>query len=381
MILLLSIIFILLALYTVVILIYSHWFNQLKVFRLGENYAPKYSFSIIIPARNEAANIERLLQSILAQQYPKELFEVIVVDDFSTDATPLIVTNIGVEHSNVRLISLSTELNGKKLNAYKKKAIELAVASSKHEWIVTTDADCWVKPKWLSFFDAYIQEMQPVFFGAPVVFSNNGSVLETFQCIDFMALQGITAAAASAGKQAMCNGANLAYKKSVFYEVEGFSGVDNIASGDDMLLMNKMKLAYPQKLGYLFSPEVIVSTLPMDTLKGFLNQRIRWASKTNKYKDTSVVVVLWMIFLLNIGLAILPILALLFWPDAFVYWLAFLAIKTWVEASFAVKIAQFFSIKLFWWNMLLQLPHVFYTSIAGSFGLMGNYRWKGRSVH
>lgn len=109
-----------------------------------------------------------------------------------------------------------------------------------------------------------------------------------FQYIDFVSLQGITAASVSAGFHAMCNGANLAYRKDVFYRVNGFKGIDNIASGDDMLLMNKIKHEFPNAIGFLFSKDAIVSTSPMPDWKAFFNQRIRWASKADKYKDKTV---------------------------------------------------------------------------------------------
>jgi len=132
-------------------------------------------------------------------------------------------------------------------------------------------------------------------------------------------------------------------------------------------------------MGYVFSPKAIIETLPMPTLNGFINQRIRWASKTNKYKDISVVVVLWMVLLLNMGLLVLPFTAF-FQPILFAYWLLLIFLKTWIEASFAVRIATFFSIPLYWKNVFLQLPHILYTAFAGCFGMFGKYNWKGRQV-
>ena len=367
------------CLYAVVMLMYRHWFIKLKQFVPQQNFTPTNSFSIIIPARNEAENIGKLLQTIILQNYPSSLWEVFVIDDFSTDTTPQIVQTFGNEYPNINLVELSKVLDGKQLNAYKKKAIETGINLANKEWIVTTDADCTANTNWLKTLDAYIQENNPVFVGGPVAFTNDGSRLQTFQCIDFMALQGITAAAVSAGLHAMCNGANLAYKKEVFKEVNGFRGIDNIASGDDMLLMNKIKDAYPKRMGYVFNRDSIIHTAPMPTLKGFLNQRIRWASKTNKYKDISVIIVLWMVLLLNICLVLIPFLSFLS-PVLFGYWTLIILIKTAIEASFAVHIAAFFSIELKWKDTLLQFPHILYTAFAGCFGMWGKYQWKDRKV-
>jgi cellulose synthase/poly-beta-1,6-N-acetylglucosamine synthase-like glycosyltransferase len=370
---------ILFCLYGAIMLIYKYWFIKLNQYEPLNLVPPSTSFSIIIPARNEAKNIGILLDSIIAQDYPKSLWEVIVIDDFSTDDTASIIQKYAQEYSNIQLVELAVLLNGQQLNSYKKKAIETGVALAKNEWILTTDADCIAGKDWLNMFNQYIQEKQPVLVGAPVAFTNDGSWLQTFQCLDFMALQGITAAAVSAGVHAMANGANLAYKKSVFLAVDGFKNIDNIASGDDMLLMNKIKNAYPSQMGYLYHPKAIIRTAPMDTLNGFIQQRIRWASKTNKYKDVSVIVVLWIVLLFNFYLVLMPFLGLLF-GKIFYWWLVIIVLKTWIEASFAIHIAAFFSIKLSWKNLLLQFPHILYTAFAGTFGMFGKYQWKDRKV-
>ncbi|MCE3281854.1 MAG: N-acetylglucosaminyltransferase, partial [Chitinophagaceae bacterium] len=184
-------------------------------------------------------------------------------------------------YPTLKLIRLADSVQGRLLNAYKKKAIETAVPQAMGDWIITTDADCDVESQWLKSYDAYIQREDSVFVAAPVKFINNGSLVSVFQCLDFLSLQGVTAAAVSADKHSMCNGANLAYKKSAFIEVNGFRGIDSVASGDDMLLMHKIRKRYPGKLGYLFTPQAIVRTTPMPDWFSFFNQRIRWASKAH----------------------------------------------------------------------------------------------------
>jgi cellulose synthase/poly-beta-1,6-N-acetylglucosamine synthase-like glycosyltransferase len=254
--------------------------------------------------------------SILENNYPKELFEVIVVDDFSTDNTGAIVTELQQEFDNVKLIRLEDHINSK-LNSYKKKSIELAVSFAKHEWIITTDADCIAKNTWLQMLDAFIRKTNAVFIAAPVKFINSGSFISIFQCLDFISLQGITAASVSAGLLSMCNGANLAYKKEAFYAVGGFKDVDNIASGDDMLLMHKIKKHFPDRLAYLFSKDVIVSTPPMPDWKSFINQRIRWASKATSYDDKKIFFVLLFVYIFNLVLLMLPFLVFFISPYFF----------------------------------------------------------------
>ena len=153
---------ILLCLYLLLINVYLYWFSKLKVFNLTST-KPSTTFSIIIPARNEEQNIEACIQTILNNDYPKNLFEIIVADDFSTDATPEIVQRLQKTFSNIQLIRLKNLID-ENINSYKKRAIELAILQSKYDWIVTTDADCIVPQSWLHLFDAYIQKNERVFY-------------------------------------------------------------------------------------------------------------------------------------------------------------------------------------------------------------------------
>jgi len=300
---------------------------QLKPFVSTLTHQPNIFFSIIIPARNEEDNIGNCLRSIINQNYPKKLFEIIVIDDHSTDKTSLIISQFQEKNSNIKLINLQNELNGKQLNAYKKKAIEMAVEKAKGSWIITTDADCVLKPNWLLLFDEYIANNNSLLVAAPVVFTKDKSIISNFQYIDFMALQAATAATVSIGLHSMCNGANLAYNKNIFKEVGGFKGIDNIASGDDMLLMNKIKSKYPKQIGYLFSKNAIATTKPMPDWNSFLNQRIRWASKADKYDDKSLLPVLLGVYLFNF-LLFSMFFASLFNMKLLIFWLTFMALKT-----------------------------------------------------
>ncbi|MFY7651751.1 MAG: glycosyltransferase [Chitinophagaceae bacterium] len=375
----LSITGLLFAVYGSLIFTYRKWFVKLKPFELSPTIEPQVKFSIIIPARNEALNIEKCLTHIKKQNYPTTNYEVWVINDFSTDDTANVVLNFGKREKNIHLINLADVIGEKPLNSYKKKAIELAVSKANFEWIITTDADCWMGSNWLRAYNAYILAYNPVFVGAPVVFSNNGSMLESFQSIDFMTMQGVTAAAVSANVHSMCNGANLAYTKKAFIDVNGFAGIDNLASGDDMLLMNKIKQQFPGKLGYLFSKQAIVATLPMPNWQSFLNQRIRWASKADKYNDKSIFIVLLCMYCYNLSLFIMPLLSFLnYW--FLVYFLIAIVLKTAVEMSFALPLSRFFGIKLQWKHILLQYPHIAYMVIAGWMGKFGKYQWKGRTV-
>jgi len=342
---------------------------------------PHARFSVIIPARNEEHNIGRLLESLGKQTYPGNLFEIIVIDDHSTDATAERVRKF----EKVRLIQLTED----GINSYKKKAIERGIAAAQNEWIVCTDADCTTGPEWLQTFASFIAENAPVFIAAPVSFTRPGfsslgggwgEVLYIFQALDFLTLQGITAASVNTQKHNMCNGANLAYKRDVFYEVDGFKGIDNIASGDDMLLMHKIWKHYPNKVAYLKSQKAIVETEAAPTWKAFINQRIRWASKAKSYDDKRIFAVLLMVYLFNFSFLVL-VVASFFNIDYLYVLLGFWVLKTVVEHPFVSSVSSFFYLQqLMKYFFFFQPLHIAYTIIAGFLGSFGKYEWKGRRV-
>jgi cellulose synthase/poly-beta-1,6-N-acetylglucosamine synthase-like glycosyltransferase len=365
--------------YVALIAYYRKLFKKLRPFQVKHGSAAT-KFSIIIPARNEEDSIGYCIASIYSQDYPAHLFEILVIDDHSTDRTSEVITLLQKQHGTLKLIRLADEIKGKLLNAYKKKAIETAIPQTSGEWIITTDADCHVEKNWLRSYDCYIQEHQPALIAGPVKYINNGSFVSIFQCLDFLGMQGVTAAAVSANQHSMCNGANLAYKKEAFFEVNGFRGIDNIASGDDMLLMHKIATKFPGKLGYLFSPEGVVSTSPMPDWRRFFNQRIRWASKAEKYDDKTIIAVLVLMYFYNVLLLGLGI-ASFFSFSCFTLFIISLSIKTLIELSFMVSIADFYKEKkLLWWFPLMQPFHIVYMVVAGWLGKFGSYQWKGRKV-
>ena len=365
--------------YAICLVFYRQSWLALPEYRVPAGFTPQTSISVIIPARNEEDNIGPCIASLLSQEYPAGLFEVIVIDDHSTDNTAALVQQVG--DPRVRLISLQDHLSPKeRLNAYKKKAIEIAVAHCNGSVIVTTDADCTASPRWLLLLAALYEEKNPVFIAAPVAYIDETSFLKIFQSLDFMTLQGITGASVYRKAHTMCNGANLAYSKSVFYEVDGFKNIDAIASGDDMLLMHKMYKRYPDRIAFLKSPDAIVRTQPMPTWKTFFNQRIRWASKADKYDDKRIFWVLAFVYCWNLWFLAAGIAAL-FVHSLFLPWLLLLAAKTVVEMWYLYPVARFFQkVPLLWYFPLAQPVHIAYTIVAGWLGKFGSYQWKGRQV-
>jgi cellulose synthase/poly-beta-1,6-N-acetylglucosamine synthase-like glycosyltransferase len=371
---------ILTLMYAGILLAYRYWFGKMQLFQFNqiEQFVPTQTatqFTVIVPARNEAGNIKACVESILAQDYSKDAFEIIVIDDFSEDDTAFIVNALSQQYPQVRLLQLKDYCKDGETLAYKKKAIEIAVAVAKGDWILTTDADCIVPSTWLLLYNAYIQQHQPCFVAAPVMFIKTAGILNQFQLLDFLALQGITAAAVGAGKHSMSNGANLGFEKTAFIAVGGYQGVDHIASGDDMFLMHKMRQTLHKPVGYLFHPNAIVMTAAMDTWKGFIMQRIRWASKARYYDDRSITMVLTLVYLFNLSFVCLAMMGS--WSSLIIA----LGFKTFFELFFLDPVAKFFrmqpELRFF---VFYQPIHIVYNIAAGLFGQLKTYSWKGRKV-
>ena len=358
--------------YSILIIYYLLAWRNIPVFIPGTKKFQR-TISVIIPARNEEKNIGFLLEALQNQTYPRELFEVIVVDDNSSDSTASIVG----QFFSVKLVQLKEE----NINSYKKKAIETGIEAASGDWMLTTDADCIPSENWLETIAAFKEEHQSVFVAAPVVISCNSSVLQIFQAMDFMVLQVITGAAVYNRKLSMCNGANIGYERKVFFEAGGFAGIDNIASGDDMLLMHKIWQQYPAGVHYIKSKEAIVSTQPQKTWKDFFNQRIRWASKARKYEDKRILPVLLLVYFFNLSFLALTI-AGFFHYQYWIYLASLWVAKTLAELPLFSSAAIFFdkrwALRLFFF---FQPFHIFYTIISGLFSQFGKYEWKGRRVN
>lgn len=374
--------FLLLA-YALLMILYCIGWHLQKEQNDETEHHPETFVSIIIPARNEAENILPLLHSVVANNYPERLYEILVIDDFSEDNTAIIASGY-LEDKNGRVISLKEHLTKEqRINAYKKKALEIAIQQARGSLIVTTDADCIVPENWLLNIAAAYEKRDAKFIVAPVTFINNKKInrlLYYFQSLDFMTMQGITAATASLHLGDMCNGANLAFDKAAYDAVHGYEGIDHIASGDDMLLMEKIHSAYPGGITYLKSRAAVVATQAQTTWKGFLNQRIRWSSKADQYRNKKMFRTLLLVYLFNLNFPALLIAGIF---DFYFLKLCvvLLIAKSIIELVFLLPVAVFYrKLKELLLFPLLQPLHICYVIVAGFLGKFGKYEWKGRMV-
>jgi cellulose synthase/poly-beta-1,6-N-acetylglucosamine synthase-like glycosyltransferase len=331
--------------------------------------------TILIAARNEEERIRYTIDDIIAQDYPRHLTEIIVVDDHSTDDTANIIRSYAAQ--GVTLLQLNED---KPLNSYKKKAIAEAIALSQGELMVCTDADCRMGRSWLSSIVGYYETHQPVMISSPVTYFEEKTLFERLQTLEFSYLIGIGAAFIGNGRASTCNGANFAYRKDVFYEVGGFKGIDDLASGDDELLLQKVAEVYPNQIGFFKNRDAVVYTHAKHTLQEFLQQRRRWASKSTRYKDKKVVALAVCIWLFNLSLLVnagLSFYNLLYFKLFLVQFL----LKYFIEVAFLLPITAFFKRTNLVGLLIVLAPiHIIYFVYVGLIGNTRKYAWKGRIV-
>lgn len=386
------------------------WSKNRKVAFIDKNFmADTLTMSVIIPVRNEAKNILSLLQDLERQTFAKEKFEVIVADDDSTDDTVTIVRNFQqITKLNLVINQLPPKTNN---TSPKKRAIDSSIKLAKGELITTTDGDCRVGERWLETIadfqaqtGAYLVSSAVTFNSAAfnnVAFGRNAarfaqaklskpysiirsiiySIINNTQIIEFSSLVGSGACAMLVQKPNMCNGANLTYLKSVFHEVKGFTGNEDLASGDDEFLMHKIAAKYPDKVRFLKSQDTIVETEAHTSWRSFYNQRKRWASKWRHYNN-------WQ----TTALAVFVFLANLLVPLTFASWFAdFISTETFLMSLFLKFSAEFIFLSLMVSflrkkNLIWLIPFVqfIYPLYVVFFGLVaqkqGEYVWKGRKL-
>ena len=227
---------VLLLFYVLLLLAYWVGWMQIPYFKAQKTATPSIKFTIVVPARNEEEHIENCLSSLVNQTYSTALTEIIVINDHSTDATQHVVEQFiqKYETHRVKLINMH-ELAGERM--LKKVAITHAIGEANGEYIILTDADCTRGKKWLETVAAFIQEKQAKMVYGPVEFTAN-SVFERIQSLEFAGLVGIGASAIQLKNPNMCSAANLIFERNVFFEVDGYTGNDGLASGDDEFLLH-----------------------------------------------------------------------------------------------------------------------------------------------
>jgi cellulose synthase/poly-beta-1,6-N-acetylglucosamine synthase-like glycosyltransferase len=340
--------------------------------------------SIVIPVRNEAKYITACLESIFKQNYPAQLFEVIVIDDYSLDDTLQLAEQFGgiPVNKNLTLIDLQHYLGkaGEHI-PNKKKAIALGIKNAKGELILTTDGDCTMDENWLQAMVSAYQQTNCKMLTGPVAIQPARSPFAWFQQLDVINQSAMAGAAIRNGLPSVCNGANLMYAKETYQEVEGFKGNYDVPTGEDIFLMQKIEKRWPGSVSYAKNIEAAVFTKTESGLGSFVSQRSRWVSKCTDFSNWKMSAVLYFSYFFNLLIVIAAGFAFTLQPMS---WLPVAVIggtKVLIEWLFNIPVAIFFRKKLLLPVFpILSLFHVLYVIIIGVLSLRGRYRWKDRMI-
>jgi len=342
-------------------------------------HAFRTTVSIIIPFRNEEENIEPLLKSLSGQQYPKELFEIILVDDHSTDHSYDIVAQfIKINFSaTIKLFALD-----KSDGFSKKAALKKGVENSRGKLVVTTDADCIFDNNYLSCLVSFYEQNNCRLISGPVVFKDSKGLFTNLASLEFLSLIASGAGAISLNKPFLANGANFCFEHSLFEELNGYTSHDSYASGDDVffLLQAKKHIKNKNKICFIKNRESIVTTQGPANLKEFIQQRVRWASKSPAYEDFFAKFTAGSVFFFNLALVLLLICGFIDFRFAIIAAIMF-AGKLAVDLPLMFAAASFVKKKrLMWFYLPLQLIYPLYVVFIAISSLFVKVEWKGRKI-
>jgi biofilm PGA synthesis N-glycosyltransferase PgaC len=276
------------------------YLGLLKIKSFSPSGIPEIFISVIVACRNEENNLPGLLIDIASQDYNRDNFELIIIDDSSSDKTFTVASGFtGIRNFKV------IRNNGKG----KKQAIRTGVLASSGTLIITTDADCHPGKSWIRTISSFHSEKNPGMIICPVRLESAKGFSGRLQGLEYLSLQGVTAGTAINGDPVMCNGANLAYTRDIYNSHSGDLH-DELASGDDVFLLHSIKKEPGIKIMWLESDEAMVTTRSSVTTGSFIKQRVRWISKAGTYKDigtrvlaiVTFITIILMWFLLIAGL-------------------------------------------------------------------------------
>jgi cellulose synthase/poly-beta-1,6-N-acetylglucosamine synthase-like glycosyltransferase len=354
------------SIYTALIIVLAFGFARLEEVPERKNGAT-LSISVVVAARNEATNLAVLLDDFALISYPAGKWEVIIVDDHSTEKFDL----------------PQQDFSARKLSASspgKKAALTAGVAAATGDIIVTTDADCRVNPLWLKEINKAFQKPGIKMIVGGVRIAADSSLFSQLQSIEFVSLAATGAATLGLGMPTMCNGANLAYRREAFTEVGGYQGNEGISSGDDEFLMNKFSARWQGSIQFLYSRHAIVTTSPLHLLTSFIQQRLRWAGKWKHNISWTTRVFAMVVWLFHLAFIIMPVAA----AFGFITWQLFVILagaKIFVESLFLIPAANFLGVRWRWISFLvLQLIYSFYVISVGLMSQILLPKWKGRAV-
>ena len=335
------------------------------------NDSVNLKISVVIAVRNEQESIIGLVENLKSQDYDISLYDVIIVNDNSEDNTLNLLLHEAEKWSNLKVISLENHEAGKK------QAILKGVRYSNSDVIITTDADCSFTNNWISKMASCFLDKKINLVSGPVCFTDQSNFFSKMQTLEFLSLIGSAAGAIGIKKPILCNGANLAYRRNIFLEINDYESND-ISSGDDVFLLHSIKKNFSNSIVFVKDPDAIVTTYPVKNLNNFLQQRLRWSAKSTSYTDIDTILVAILVFLVNISLIFMAIYSI-YEPSFFSTFISLLTVKFLIDSIFLVPVLYFFKrTKLIKWILPSQFIYPIYITLISISSNFLSFNWKGR---
>jgi len=326
--------------------------------------------SVIIAARDEEDNIASCLRALATQDYPRRLVEVVVVDDRSSDGTADIVTQLAGEYEWLKLVQIK---NSPGYPSAKKWALTQGINAASNDILLFTDADCVPSRSWVSSVVQCFTANVGLMIGFSPVSSDRSGLWNLVLGMDSLAAGFVAAGAVGIRRASLATGRNLAYRRQVFEEVEGFQSIARSISGDDDLFLQLVKKKTRWQIKYGANPQSIVHAQGAASLLEFVRQKKRHLSAGRYFSPCQ-----------QLAYAAYHISNIALWTFAIVAWivnfklLLFWAIKVLLDSISLFTFAKKFCLQ----RILLAFPlwelfFVSYHILLGPLSLIGKVRWKG----
>ncbi len=362
------------GIYVILIIFFYSGFRKLKAHELkADEDLP--DLTVIVCAKDEEVHIETTINSILAQDYPKEKYTIIAVNDRSSDRTAEILDLLKSKNDNMKVIHLSECPHGV---SPKKNAISRAIEYCDSEFIVAADADVTLKKQWLRSYGSMCTKSLGCttalcVLNKKVYTSKWEETWQNMQKLENLSYGVVNAGAMANGFPITAYGGNMMYRKELFNADDTLR--DKVVTGDDtMIVYEAQRQGYDIKFN--MHPQAVADMVPEDTIADMINQRIRWASHTMKM-TFPVVLMMLAIFFFYLSTFVFPFLGFIH-INMLYYGLGLFAIKACCDMFYmAVTLKQFEIPFKFKHLLLMEVVHAPFIIWVGLRGTFGKFTWKG----
>ena len=355
------------------LIILSGYFIQSVIFvigakkkfpRLNDDELP--TATVIVAARNEESNIKRCLNSLGKLEYPEGKLEVLIVDDRSTDRTGEIIDEFISERENFHKI-IPDEPKGKMVG--KVNALATAIREANGQIILTTDADCVVKPLWVKTIASFYQDDVGMVDSYTTQLANNS--FGGMQAIDFIYLLLVGGGTINLGIPISCIGNNMSFRKNAYDEIGGYDALPFSVTEDFTLLRAIYKLK-KYKILFPLEKDALVTSIPCPDFKSLYRQKKRWAVGGLGVPVRGFFIMFWG-YVANLAIILTPI----FYSPVWLYLVFFkIAIDLFVlypihqKMGITKNLKYFFAYQIYYILYVLALPFIVLAS--------RKVVWKGR---